>query len=61
MPGIFIIMISGVRYFFLPPYLLSLFYSTASCEGELRNGIKYTELAYFKTISGNSGVQKQMA
>jgi len=32
-----------------------------SCEGELRNGKKYAELAYFMTISGNSGVQKRMA
>ncbi len=32
-----------------------------SCEGELRNGIKYTKLAYFLSISGNSDVQKCMA
>ena len=41
------------------PYFTLL--PTASCEGELRNEIKYTELAYLKTISGNSGVQKRMA
>ena len=28
-----------------------------SCEGELRNGKKYAELAYFMTISGNSGIK----
>ena len=31
-----------------------------SCEGELRNGTKYTKLAYLLLISGNSGVQKCM-
>ena len=36
-------------------------YLTISCEGELRNGTKYTELAYLFLISGNSGVQKCMA
>jgi hypothetical protein len=32
-----------------------------SCKGELRNGKKYTELAYLLLISGSSGVQKRMA
>ena len=32
-----------------------------SCEGELRNGTKYAKLVYLLTISGISGVQKQMA
>jgi hypothetical protein len=30
-----------------------------SCKGELRNGTKYTELAYLLPISGNSGVLKR--
>jgi len=58
MPGIFVIVISGT--FSCRPTSLSLFYSTVSCEGELRNRKKYAELAYFKTISGNSGVQKRL-
>ena len=36
-------------------------YLMISCEGELRNGTKYAELAYLLLISGNSGVQKRMA
>jgi hypothetical protein len=36
-------------------------YLMISCEGELRNGKKYAELAYILPVSGNSGVQKRMA
>ncbi len=49
------------RTFSCRPTSLSLFYSMISCEGELRNGKKYAEMAYFMTISGNSGVHKRMA
>ena len=49
------------RTFSCRPTSLSLFYSMVSCKGELRNGKKYAQLAYFMTISGNSGVQKRMA
>ena len=41
------------RTFSCRPTSLLLFYSMISCEGELRNGKKYAELAYFMTISGN--------
>ena len=40
------------RTFSCRPTSLSLFYSMISCEGELRNGKKYAELAYFMTILG---------
>ena len=30
------------------------------CDGELRNGTKYAELAYLLPISGNSGKQNRM-
>ena len=39
----------------------TIIYLMISCEGELRNGTKYAELAYLFLISGNSGVQKCMA
>ena len=39
------------RTFSCRPTSLLLFYSMISCEGELRNGKKYAELAYFMTIS----------
>ena len=35
----------------------TIIYLMISCEGELRNGTKYAELAYLLPISGNSGVQ----
>ncbi len=39
----------------------TILYLMISCKGELRNGTKYTEMAYLLPISGNSGVQKLMA
>ena len=60
MSGFFIIVTDFWRTLSFSPNA-TIIYLMISCEGELRNGTKYAELAYLLPFSGNSGVQKCMA
>ena len=57
MPGFFVI--NFWRTFSFCPNTTTL-YLMFSCKGEMRNGKKYTKVAYLLPISGNSGIQKRM-